>query len=404
MAAELAIHLSERKPRLLLVAGFGFARLLMLLGLSSEALRGYGDFQTFFWLSELPGWPYMHSWAEFPPLFPWLSEALFRLSAGRQPVYELLLAFILSLADAGSLWIFSRLAARLYGPSQAWLRSGLYLLVLLALPYSLWYFDPLAVFCFLAALLALVEGRAGRGGLLAGLGALFKLFPLLALVATWRERSIKKAIRAVALAAGSVLVVYLALYLISPAFTAASLRSQAGKGSWETVWALIDGNFQTGNFGSIAERVDPAAAGVLRRNPARIPPLVTLPIFGGLGLWALLRSKGKSGIASLAMVGLAWCLLLLWSPGYSVQWVLYLIPLLLLVFPLRLGALLTGAFALVNLMEWPVLLSRGRFDLLALPILLRTLLFVLAAIEFYQQAQVETFERQEITVSGRSAV
>jgi hypothetical protein len=38
---------------------------------------------------------------------------------------------------------------------------------------------------------------------------------------------------------------------------------------------------------------------------------------------------------------------------------------------------------LVALLEWPILLSRGRFDLLALPVLLRTIIMILLAIELY---------------------
>ena len=53
---------------------------------------------------------------------------------------------------------------------------------------------------------------------------------------------------------------------------------------------------------------------------------------------------------------------------------------------MRRAALFSISLALVALLEWPILLSRGRFDLLALPVLLRTLIMILLAFELYSAA------------------
>jgi hypothetical protein len=56
---------------------------------------------------------------------------------------------------------------------------------------------------------------------------------------------------------------------------------------------------------------------------------------------------------------------------------------------MRRAALFSISLALVALLEWPILLSRGRFDLLALPVLLRTVIMILLAFELWTVASKE---------------
>jgi len=60
------------------------------------------------------------------------------------------------------------------------------------------------------------------------------------------------------------------------------------------------------------------------------------------------------------------------------------VPLILLVLPLRQAALLGAVLVMLNLLEWPVLLSRGLFWGLWVTILLRALILVVMALSFYQ--------------------
>jgi hypothetical protein len=152
----------------------------------------------------------------------------------------------------------------------------------------------------------------------------------------------------------------------------------------------LDGNLQTGNFGPEIERLDPATAALPVGRPSLVPPWASLVVFGALGLllWLRSRLRGPWNLrAVLAFVGLTWVIFLLWSPGWSPQWVLYLLPLILLVLPRRLALLLTGALILVNLLEWPLMLSRGYFQALPLTIILRTLLLALLGLQFWQETR-----------------
>ena len=320
----------------LLVPLLILGRLLIYLAMPLDGLHGYGDFLHFFQLAALPGWPYFNYWSEFPPVFPFLSSVLFRLSGGQEHVYDYLLIFVLLLADAGSLYLFIKITLRLYGGDNgSHVRSLVYFIFLLSLAYSWWYFDPLAVFAMLLGLFLLLENKGFFSGLAFGLGLLLKFFPALGLIVAWRTLSWKKALWMTGLVIGMGLLVYSGLCLASPRFTLASLQSQGNKGSWETVWALVDGNLTTGLFGPEVERLDPSMAGVSRGNPPRLPAWITLIVFGGIGLWGFFKARSDDDRRKIALLGWCWCLFLLWSPGWSPQWLLYLLPLILLVLPER---------------------------------------------------------------------
>lgn len=355
---------------------FLVSRLAFLAAMPIEGLRGYGDLSHFFNLSQL-GLPYFDFWIEFPPIFSALSWVVGWAAAGREHVYIYLMLFIFTASQTVSLAILFELASSIYGDEVGLRRGWIYAGLLLGLAYSWWYFDPLAVMLLMLSLAWILEGKSVSAGITIGLGILVKMFPGLILVIAWRSLPVRKALTVTVLAGGIVLLVYGSLLLISPQMTTASLLSQGSKGSWETVWALIDGNMRTGNFGPLIERFDPATASALRGNPARIPVWLTFAVFAGLGLWIFFRAKLVNDRQKIALLGATWGLFLLWSPGYSPQWVLYLLPIVLLLFSERETLLFSFAFVVVNLLEWPVLLSRGYFWGLWLTIPLRTALLIM---------------------------
>lgn len=361
-------------------------RILLLVMLPYDAVVGYGDYRHFFELARLAidgegGMPWLGHWVEFPPLFPYVSLALYRLAGGVEHIYGYMLAVLMALFDAANLWLFGRLARRVLSSQVAATASWVYL-AFLALPaFGWWTFEPLAVFWMLLTLVQVLEGRPMAAGITAGFGFLTKIVPVLALVPVWRFRPGRQAIVSTLLAV-LVAAVGLAPFLVlQPRMALASLQSQTAKGSWETVWALIDGNQGTGSFGPVDERLDASAALRPRGNPARVPHWLPTLAFGAIGMACLLRAPRGQGRAVPGLLALLLVLMFLWARGWSPQWLAYLIPLLLLSLPLRaaLGVGLTLVF--VALLEWPLLLSRGRFDLLALPVLLRTGLLILAAVE-----------------------
>ena len=67
------------------------------------------------------------------------------------------------------------------------------------------------------------------------------------------------------------------------------------------------------------------------------------------------------------------------------QWQTFLIPLLLLSLPYRRAVLFIILLGFVNLLEWPVILSRGLTELLPITIFARTFIFILLGIDLYQR-------------------
>jgi hypothetical protein len=369
-------------PLLLLL----IARLISILTLPLEGLLGYGDFPNFIQLARLPGWPFINYWVEYPPVFPFINTLLYRFASGKEATYYYMLAFVLLLVDLCNLFLFIKIVNRVQGKAENWWRVVSYLVVLIAVPYTWWEFDPFAVLGLLLGLYCLLEGDDILAGSAIAFGVLVKLFPVLLLIIPWRYYSKARALKISAISIAIIVMVYGTLYLASPAYTTASIRSQLNKGSWETVWALIDGNNQTGLFGSFSQRVQPEMANVVTRNPAVINPIWSLFVFGGLGLWAFLRQKTQGEPQMIAFLGMAFCLLFLWLPGWSPQWVLLLLPLLILSLPKKEGLLIAATLILVNLLEWPVLLSRGLFNNLWITVIMRTLVLILAGLIWYQES------------------
>jgi hypothetical protein len=193
----------------------------------------------------------------------------------------------------------------------------------------------------------------------------------------------KKAIKAVLAAILVIVLAWGVLYSISPSMTIASLKSQGTKGSWESIWALIDGNLGTGNFNQAVDRSDPTTVSLAAGNPAKISPWLTLVAFGGLGLYLFWKAKLDSEKKLIAFIGLTLIIFFLWSPGYSPQWVLYLLPLVMLSLPANRHILSGLLILMINLLEWPVLLSRGLFQFLPGLVILRSVIYILIGFMFY---------------------
>lgn len=375
---------------LLRIGVLAAVRLLTLIALPIEALLGYGDFRHFYNLARFAavegGFPWLDHWVEFPPLFPFLSLGIYSVTGPSEHAYGYVLALMIIGFDLASLWIVTRLANRLWSTEQAGRIAWVYLAFLTVPAFGWWTFDPVAVFLMLLALWGFFESRPYLAGLSAGLGALVKYLPLLPLVLFWRFRTRSQAARSTVLALALLVLSFAPFFALSPETASASLRSQASKGSWETVWALLDGNRGTGIFGPLEERLDPELAATARGNPAVVPPWLPFLAALGLGSWAVVRTRGDREQAQIGLLALLLTLIFIASPGWSPQWLAYLIPLILLSLFLRRALLYSLSLALVSLLEWPILLSRGRFDLLALPVLIRTGLLVLVAIECWRTA------------------
>jgi hypothetical protein len=140
--------------------------------------------------------------------------------------------------------------------------------------------------------------------------------------------------------------------------TMPSLTAQFGKASYQTVWALIDGNYHTGNFGTVEDHLDPDRAGDIQGNEAVIPSFVRLAIAAAVGLFVFVRTRRLDDKGLVAFVTITLLIFFLQAQGWSPQWLVQIIPLLLLCFPNRTGVLLTIVLSMVVFFEYPTLFIR----------------------------------------------
>jgi len=372
----------SKNPAIYLPVLFVIGRVILFLSLPLEGIRGYGDLWNFYNQSQL-GVPFLDYWTEFPPLFPFLTYFVSFVTEGKQHSFDYLLAGLFTAAQAGTLYFFVKLNKLAHEESEQKARNLLYFSLLLPLFYGWGYFDPLAVFFMIAAIYALTKGKDLSAGFMIILGTLTKWFPLMVVPVIWKKKPWKRALVITIFIVGIMALVWGSLFVFNFEMTQASLTAQLKKGSWETLWALIDGNLRTGNFVSEVDRLSPQTASHSSGNKPKVSPWITLLIFAGIGFWLFLKTKLQDSRQLVSFVGLTFIIFFLWSPGYSPQWLLYLLPLIILSLPASEAGLFGIVLVLIHLLEWPVLLSRGFFWSLYLIVPLRTLVMTLLGFRFY---------------------
>ncbi|MCB0166119.1 MAG: DUF2029 domain-containing protein [Anaerolineae bacterium] len=386
---------------LLILILFLTSRLMLLLAFPTDSLMAYGDYQHYFNVAGLsqtggcafatgasdPCFPYLDYWYEFPPIFAYLNIGVFYLAGGQLKNYVVLLAFVLLVAEVGNLILLYRLAGILHGPVRAVNIAWIYTALFVPIFFWLGNFDALTTFFILLALYALMQNRSKWLALALGLGTMVKFLPAVLLATVWRLKGLKAMLGYAAATVLISLVIFAPFALINPEQTLASLRAQAGKSSYQTVWAIIDGNDTTGNFGPLIDHFDSTKAGQPVNNPARLPTWLTLIPFGLLGVFVFIRPQTLTdpNLDAVIFTTLTFVIFFLWSQGWSPQWQTFLIPLLLLSFREKQAVLFIIVLGFINFLEWPVMLSRGLTQLLPITIAVRTLVLILLGVELYQK-------------------
>jgi hypothetical protein len=361
--------------RLLLILFISFRLMLLmvyeplLLEGGERGLGAGGDRYYHFLLAELTAddhWPFVDWWSEFPPVWYMLTTGAYQFQ-GENVNYggwSMLLGLIVLGFDVGNLILLRKIGAHLYGALTGMTLAWVYAVSLAPLVFIWWNFENMVAFFLLLGLWWLLRGAENRSALAVAAGALTKFTPVLIFGALFRFRSPRVALRYVAIAGGTFVLVYALLYAnaaahdADPAIVTASLTAQFGKASYQTVWALIDGNYTTGNFGTIESHFDPAAAGELYGQPPVIPAFVRLALAGLVGVFVFLRTRRFDDRGLVAFVTITVLIFFLQAQGWSPQWLAQIIPLVLLAFPTKNGVLITVVLSLLVFTEYPLLFIR----------------------------------------------
>ncbi len=180
----------------------------------------------------------------------------------------------------------------------------------------------------------------------------------------------------------TVVVIALPFYQMNPRLILGSQQITGARQPWETVWALIDGNYDYGVIPLDMRNLDwtPGQA-----PPTRIPWLLVTGAAALLYGWFYTRALNwQRAKTSLAFVGFTLCLFMLWSKGYSPQWLGWVLLFIALLLPNLRGVTYAVILSLANIIEanfYFIMFPEERW-LLAATVLIRTLLLVVLAVEF----------------------
>ena len=402
--------------RLLVILFVAFRLMLMMVYqpmVIDDVERGVGaqgDRLYHYRLAELTSegyWPFVDWWSEFPPVWYMLTTGVYQLQGANVNYggWSITMGLIVLVFEVGNLVLVRKIGTHLYGEITGMTLAWIYAVMLAPLVFMYWNFENIVVFTLLLGLWLLLQKREDRSAVAIAVGTLTKFTPALLVGTVFRFREPRATVRYIAIVAGIFAVVYGLLYInasandADPDIVTASLTSQFNKASYETVWALIDGNHATGNFGTVESHLDPDAADDLYGKPAVIPSFVRLLAAGAIGLFIFVRARRLDDRGLVAFVTITLLIFFLQAQGWSPQWLAQIIPLLLLCFPTKNGVLIAIVLSMLVFTEYPVLFIRtgdtgGEITgALVMPfvmlVITRTLILVGMCVALYQKLMQE---------------
>ncbi|MFP4056427.1 MAG: glycosyltransferase 87 family protein [Candidatus Brocadiia bacterium] len=408
-------------------------------------------FFPFAYLQRLGYYPFVDFWLEYPPLLAYLLVVLGGLAravGGGGEIGWQRACFVHTVQVGSILWETVVLAlvyslARMVRGQRAAARAAWVYVALFATGFvALSYVDTFPVALMLCALALAVHSRAVWGSLVVGLGFMAKVFPI-ALLPVALKSDDRRRVRAACVLAFLAVVFVCVLPFLGSGWVRCWAASSLRRPPWQTVWALLDRRYEFGYVGPGPEHMtedffEPerfAVAEGTRELVAALPPelfgvheaqvrtgryrlasrfarelgfMDSSPrtgaiywwVYGGAGLVlglfyvatfavlpAPLPPRRRVTFAAFSLL-----VLFLYSKGWSPQFVAYIIPLLLVVFPTAEGGLWALLLTATAFLETPVWthFALPRYGpssyaslVLALAVLGRTVLLVLIAARLY---------------------
>jgi hypothetical protein len=376
---------------LVLAAVFRFTAILVFRpgGYLGE-LSNFGYYRLLIDFTNMGYYPLVDFWLEYPPVFPWVLFALYRLSLLIPPWPEpgtwfyLLLSGFFAVVDVGNLILLYGIARRLDGVKRAVRLAWIYVALLEPVLVLFSAFDGLGLFFLLLAVLLTLDQRSVGSGIAAGLGFMTKIQPLSAVPAALQHmgRASQRIKLSIAICL-TILLIAAPFLAVAPDYLIQSLRGPMLRASWETVWALMDGYYSYGIAGGW-DRFDPAQAGAAQ-HPSSLPWTAITIGFGLLYLFLFTRRLDWTDRRrAVAFTALTQNLLVLYAKGYSPQFLITLLPFVILLIPGWRGVAYALLLSVINVVEFPIyfLVLPDEHWLLAGTVLLRTLILIVVSVEY----------------------
>jgi hypothetical protein len=385
--------LSAHSDFLMVLMLFVSFRLLLLLLFTPASFFTSGFMSHAYYyevaaLSDQGHLPFIDFWFEYPPVFSYLVIGIYKLTrlVGEGfPYFSRLLSFVFLPMEMLTLINLYRIGMRLYGQTAAVRLAWIYSALLLPVYYWQHSFDTMVTALTLQSLYWLMVRRRDASAVTLGIAIATKFTPFILLAAAWRfAPHVRQAIIYTVIVGVVVAIIFMPFLLLSPSFTIASFQSLVAVSSWETIWALIDGNIVYGDVGTLQRHFDLTQAAIPVYNPPIVPWVITIPLFGLLFLFVYLRHVDRANLRQqIVFVGITMMLFLLWSKGWGPEWATWVIPFLLLLYPNWRGILCVLLLSFTSMLDWPISLAVRNQWLYVVGVLTRTALFAGIAIDLY---------------------
>ncbi len=413
----------RHQPFLLLLVLFVAFRFLALWLLRTGGYLGnISDYDVYtVWGELIPrGYiPFETLWSIYPPLFPKVMLGAFELSSRIPPWYEPQLAFkiifgsIVLLFDTGNLVLVYRLAGKLAADAGERAASTLHAPLFYALLFApfftmLGWFEAMPLFFLLLGLDLLLSSWRGAwagSAVAVALGFLTKLTPIVLLPVAVRQLGTRLSWQAartewfnrrspgnllrpllyVLITAGTVAALgyWLVGGRLELAFT--SLTLNTNRPPWQSVWALLEGYTGYGLVPLDMRNLE----GLTRSLWQGWLPWTWITVgFLALYLWLYTRRYDWARPrTAVAFTGVSVIWLLLYSRGWSPQFIVWLLAFMVLLMPTPRGVALALTLTFLNVIESYIYLTLlpNETWILTGTVLLRTALLIIIAGEFLGQ-------------------
>jgi hypothetical protein len=386
------LHEEHSSFVLFAVLFLAFRVLVLLLYRPGGFFADYSDYNTsylpFAQWSDKDLYPFVDYWLEWPPLFSWWIVGVYRLSllipswTDPRLWYNTLLGLSLLPFEVGNFVLVYLTGLELYDRAKA-LKCALIYACLFS-PLYIWsgWNDCMSLLFLLLGLYLCLRRRAVFAGIMVGLGFWLKVIPLLVFPVGLRvlEGLRRKASFATATCV-TLLAIALPFLFASPGFLGAFFANLLGRSSWETVWALLDGYYSYGvvTADRLSIPIDHST------HASSLPwPMITAA-FVLLLIWLYSRRLDyRSKLNVVALTALTVNIFTLYSKGYSPQFIVQLIPFVIILLPNLRGVLYIILLECLNFVEatlYFIVLPDQHWVLVA-TVVFRTLLLVALGVEY----------------------
>ena len=355
-----------------------------------EAAPDLRDYLNWGTLADSGLYPFVDYWSEYPPLFAWSVIGLYRLSAllpawlDQRLWFSIAMQTAMAIFDLGSVILVYGIALRLGSQTRAIRTAALFAgAFITAYAASGWY-EPVPLFFLLWALYLALTDRFGRSALAASVGLMTKIVPILIVpIALRRMTQLRQQVGYLSLVVVASLGLILPFLIAGADYVLAFIRATFNRPTWLSIWALLDGNYSFGATIPIVDRFSPANIGTA--DASQLPwPIIHLTFLGLFLFVYTRRMDWRDSIKSIAFAGFTVNLFLLWSKGFSGQFVVYVVPFVALLMPNLRGALYTALLSVLWVAEWPIAFQmlEGQHWFIAWLVIMRTAILIALCLEY----------------------